>query len=246
LAQIEELSEDGVAEKESRELEDSQLPVTPSTKKKSLKRPYEEDQSEDLSRFRRVRIKTSKPSEPSSNSEITFAVGARVAFKPKIQNQLEEHEWIQGMVVDVIGEGKSRRYDVLDPFPDDPSRLGVAYRLPASSMIPISPTGAPSGPYEVGTQVLALFPESTAFYPAEVKDALKNGSKVMLLFEGDIPDALRVVDRRFVLDYRVVEKGGQTLTGEGDPNNHRNHNTQWNGPINEGAGASPSLRNLLS
>ena len=148
---------------------------------------------------------TSEPSEPSNNpsrTKITFALGAEVAFKPKIQNQTEEHDWIQGIVVKVIGEGKSRRYDVQDPFPDDPSRPGVVYRSSASSMVPIPPTGSPLGPYEVGKQVLALYPETTTFYRAEVKSMLENGSKVQLLFEDEAQGALRVVDRRFVLDHK--------------------------------------------
>jgi SAGA-associated factor 29 len=148
---------------------------------------------------------TSEPSEPSNNpsrTKITFALGAEVAFKPKIQNQTEEHDWIQGIVVKVIGEGKSRRYDVQDPFPDDPTKPGVVYRSSASSMVPIPPTGSPLGPYEVGKQVLALYPETTTFYRAEVKSMQENGSKVQLLFEDDAQGALRIVDRRFVLDHK--------------------------------------------
>ena len=148
---------------------------------------------------------TSEPSESSNNpgrTKITFALGAEVAFKPKIPGQTEEHDWIQGIVVKVIGEGKSRRYDVQDPFPDDPSKPGVVYRSSASSMVPIPPTGSPLGPYEVGKQVLALYPETTTFYRAEVKAMQENGSKVQLLFEDDAQGALRIVDRRFVLDHK--------------------------------------------
>jgi SAGA-associated factor 29 len=147
---------------------------------------------------------TDERSEPSNNpsrTKITFALGAEVAFKPKIQNQTEEHDWIQGIVVKVIGEGKSRRYDVQDPFPDDPTKPGVVYRSSASSMVPIPPTGSPLGPYEVGKQVLALYPETTTFYRAEVKSMQDNGSKVQLLFEDDA-QAPKIVDRRFVLDHK--------------------------------------------
>lgn len=148
---------------------------------------------------------TTEAGEPSSNpsrTKITFALGAEVAFKPKIPNQTEEHDWIQGIVVKVIGEGKSRRYDVQDPFPDDLSRDGKIYRSSASSMVPIPPVGTPLGPYELGKQVLALYPETTTFYRAEVKALLENGSKVQLLFEDEAQGTLKVVDRRFVLDHK--------------------------------------------
>lgn len=143
---------------------------------------------------------TSEPSNNPSRTKITFALGAEVAFKPKAQNN-EEHDWIQGIVVKVIGEGKSRRYDVQDPFPDDSSRT-VIHRSSASSMVPIPPLGSPLGPYEIGKQVLALYPETTTFYRAEVKSMLENGSKVQLLFEDEAQGALKVVDRRFVLDHK--------------------------------------------
>ncbi len=147
---------------------------------------------------------TTEPNEPSNNSgrtKITFALGQEVAFKPKIPNQTEEHDWIQGIVVKVIGEGKSRRYDVQDPFPDDPSKGEVVYRSSASSMIPIPPPESTLGPFEVGKQVLALYPGTSSFYRAEVKSMMENGSKVELLFEDDV-EGMRLVDRQFVLDHK--------------------------------------------
>jgi SAGA-associated factor 29 len=89
-------------------------------------------------------------------TKITFALSAEVAFKPKIPGQAEEHDWIQGIVVKVIGEGKSRRYDVLDPFPDDASRPGETYRSSASSMVKIPPVGTPLADYEVRKRVCPL------------------------------------------------------------------------------------------
>lgn len=138
----------------------------------------------------------------SSRTKITFAMGAEVAFKPKIPNQTEEHDWIQGIVVKVIGEGKSRRYDVQDPFPDDTTRQGETYRSSASSMVKIPPVGTPLADYEVGKRVLALYPETTTFYRADVKAMLDGGAKVQLLFEDEAAGALKIVDRRFVLDHK--------------------------------------------
>jgi len=138
----------------------------------------------------------------SSRTKITFALGAEVAFKPKISGQTEEHEWIQGVVVKIIGEGKSRRYDVQDPFPDDAGQPGEIYRSSASSMVKIPPVGTALTDYAVGKRVLALYPETTTFYRADVKATLNDGAKVQLLFEEENAGALKVVDRRFVLDHK--------------------------------------------
>jgi len=139
----------------------------------------------------------------ASRTKITFEMGAEVAFKPKIQGQTEEHDWIQGIVIKVIGEGKSRRYDVQDPFPDEVTgKPGDSYRSSASSMVTIPPVGTPLQDYEVGKRVLALYPETTTFYRADVKAMLEGGSKVQLLFEDETAGALKVVERRFVLDHK--------------------------------------------
>ncbi|TAQ86029.1 hypothetical protein B7494_g5645 [Chlorociboria aeruginascens] len=137
----------------------------------------------------------------TSRTKITFALGAEVAFKPKIAGQTEEHDWIQGIVVKVIGEGKSRRYDVQDPYPDE-GKTGETYRSSASSMVTIPPLGSSLHDYEVGKRVLALYPDTTTFYRAEVKAMLEGGSKVKLLFEDDGAGVFKEVERRFVLDHK--------------------------------------------
>jgi SAGA-associated factor 29 len=141
-------------------------------------------------------------SNNASRTKITFALGGEVAFKPKIPGQTEERDWIQGIVVKVIGEGKSRRYDVQDPYPDDTSKPGEIHRTSASSMVTIPPLGTPLPDYELGKKVLALFPESSTFYRAEVKGTVEGGAKVELLFEEESEDLIRTVSRRFVLDHK--------------------------------------------
>jgi len=143
-----------------------------------------------------------KESSNPSRTKITFALGSDVAFKPKIAGQTEEHDWIQGTVVKVIGEGKSRRYDVQDPFPEDTTRPGEIHRSSASSMVAIPPVGAPLHDYEVGKRVLALYPKSSTFYRAEVKAMLEGGTKVQLLFEEEAIELMKIVERRFVLDHK--------------------------------------------
>lgn len=141
------------------------------------------------------------PDVPVKTGKVVFALGAEVAFKPKSANEKEETDWIQGTVVKVIGEGKSRRYDVQDPEPDEKTGKQAIIRTWASSMVTIPPLGAPLPEYPKGKHVLARYPDTTTFYRAEVAGNI--GNEVMLKFEGE-EDKERVlnVDRRFVLDHR--------------------------------------------
>jgi SAGA-associated factor 29 len=136
----------------------------------------------------------------AKQGKITFAMDEEVAFKPKASGA-EEHEWIQGRVVRIIGEGKSRRYDVLDPEPEDTKKHGSIYRTSASSMVAIPPEGAALPDYPKGKHVLARYPQTTAFYRAEVVGMATD--KVLLKFEGEeTASMVKEVDRRFVLDHR--------------------------------------------
>lgn len=141
---------------------------------------------------------------PGNKPKVVFAVREEVAFKRKIPGKMDEQDWIQGIVTRVIGEGKSRRYDVQDPFPEGAATKPgeFTYKSSASQMVPIPPPGTPLGDYEVGKAVLALYPETTTFYRAEVKAMLDNGANVQLLFEDEAAGALKVVERRMVLDHK--------------------------------------------
>lgn len=147
--------------------------------------------------------KDEKESKDVKGTKITFLMGEEVAFKRKMDTKKDEYDWIQGIVTKVIGEGKSRRYDVQDPFPDDPTKPGVTYRSSASSMAHVQPVGTPLPDYENGKVVLALYPETSTFYKAVVKATLDDGAKVRLLFDGEEQvGAQYEVDRRFVLDQK--------------------------------------------
>ncbi|KAE8449905.1 hypothetical protein EG329_007382 [Mollisiaceae sp. DMI_Dod_QoI] len=143
----------------------------------------------------------SEASERVSKPKIVYAQNEEVAFKRKTPGKPEEQDWIQGRVVRVIGEGKSRRYDVEDPFPDN-NASSVIYKSSASQMVPIPPEGSPLEDYEIGKRVLALYPDTTTFYRAEVKAMLDGGASVQLLFEDEAAGELKIVTRRFVLDHK--------------------------------------------
>ncbi|KAG6026925.1 hypothetical protein E4U41_001114 [Claviceps citrina] len=139
----------------------------------------------------------------SNKSKVVFSKGDSVAFKPKAGGE-GVSDWILGEVLQVLGEGKSRRYKVLDIEPDDQSKQRE-YRTSASSMIPITPESQASTlkDWEAGQVVLALYPNTTTFYKAEVHSMDSQG-RVDLKFEGENDSTtLQQVERRFVLEYRA-------------------------------------------
>lgn len=140
------------------------------------------------------------PESSSKASKINYEIGNEVAFRPKPVPGREDAEWIKGIVVKVIGDNKTRRYDVRDPEPDDTSQDHI-YRTSASSMVLIPPVKAVLADYPKGKQVLAQYPATTTFYRAEVVEM--KGSDVLLRFEGEEEaNVTQVVDRRFVLDHK--------------------------------------------
>ncbi|KAH7385937.1 SGF29 tudor-like domain-containing protein [Pyrenochaeta sp. MPI-SDFR-AT-0127] len=129
-----------------------------------------------------------------------------------------EGEGILCRVTSVIGEGKQRRYEIIDADPDPPTP-SVPYRASVNHLIPIPPLSSnltlPDLPK--GRNVLALYPGTTTFYKAEVvagwrvadgkvkkEDGGKEGDQVenlvRLRFEGeDEADREMSVERRYVL-----------------------------------------------
>ncbi len=148
--------------------------------------------------------------ETNAKGKIIYQENAEVAFRPKNSDPDREPEWIQGVVVKVIGEGKSRRYDVQDPEPDEVTKKpGAVYRTSAASMVPIPSLGAPLPDYPKGKHVLARYPDTTTFYRAEVVGMNRANGCVILRFEGEEDEATTwEVDRRFVLDHKW-EKGDE-------------------------------------
>ncbi|KAL2139423.1 hypothetical protein VTI28DRAFT_5237 [Corynascus sepedonium] len=139
----------------------------------------------------------------AQRAKISFFKGQDVVFKPKPTTTTESTEWMLGKVQQVLGEGKSRRYKVQDADPDLPPDQRVEYRTSASSMIPIPAAGVELPELEKGKTVLALYPDSTTFYKAEVMGADAATGKVSLRFEGEENNVtLQLVERRFVVEYR--------------------------------------------
>ena len=141
-------------------------------------------------------------SSQNQKSKVTFAKGDAVAFRSKQVSAGEPVDWILGEVAAVIGDGKTRRYKVMDIEPDESSKQRE-FRTSASNMIPITPEDQAAAllPLEKGRIVLALYPHTTTFYRAEVMNT--EDGKVNLRFEGENDSAMQQqVERRFVVEYR--------------------------------------------
>ncbi|KAL8309028.1 hypothetical protein RB597_009352 [Gaeumannomyces tritici] len=139
----------------------------------------------------------------TQRSKVVFSKGQDVAFKPKQTVSSDSPDWYLGKVQQVLGEGKSRRYKVKDEDPDLPPDQRTEYRTSASNMIPIPGPSQELPNLDKGKTVLALYPDSTTFYKAEVMGTDAATGKVNLRFEGEeTSGTLQLVERRFVVEYR--------------------------------------------
>ncbi|KAH0436692.1 hypothetical protein CcaCcLH18_04249 [Colletotrichum camelliae] len=146
-------------------------------------------------------------SAAAARSKISFSKGDKVAFKRKKDEPQQgeaPYDWILGEVVGIIGEGKSRRYKCLDVEPEDNVKP-KEYKTFASGMIPIPPENQTHNlaKLEAGKMVLGLYPQTTAFYAADVVGTEADGKTVNLKFHGENDSSTtHQVERRYVLEYR--------------------------------------------
>ncbi|KAG7813766.1 hypothetical protein KL921_000040 [Ogataea angusta] len=129
------------------------------------------------------------PSEP-------VVVGSEVAFKPKQKGA----EWIQCEVLKVLNEIK---FEVKDPEPDENNPNGQIFKCTWKEIIlmPTTEDLASLKNYPVGYRVLARYPETTTFYPAEVIGFKKDGT-CRLKFEGEEEVGKETeVERKLVLPF---------------------------------------------
>ncbi|OWB56065.1 hypothetical protein B5S28_g1955 [[Candida] boidinii] len=125
-------------------------------------------------------------------------VGSDVAFKPR----QKDAEWIQCVVTKVLSDNGTR-FEVKDPEPDDNLPNGQLFKANWKDIILIPPMSSlkslPNYPY--GTHVLARYPETTTFYPAEVIGFKRDGT-CRLKFEGEEEVGKETeVERRHVLPF---------------------------------------------
>lgn len=121
-----------------------------------------------------------------------LGVGDQVAFR--IPAVLHE-EWILCEIVRINPDGIT--YEVRDPEPDEEGNPGRQYVAKQKDIIPIPAPGSQLPSYPPGTQVLAQYPETTAFYRAEVLGT--KGTKCKLIFEGEEDDYKQTEVERYLV-----------------------------------------------
>lgn len=90
------------------------------------------------------------------------------------------------------------RYEVQDPEPDETGQKPMPYRASFNSIEPIPPNTAVLPDLPKGRQVIAVYPDTSTFYKAEVVGMKKD--YVRLRFEGEEErDKEQDVERHFVL-----------------------------------------------
>jgi SAGA-associated factor 29 len=109
-----------------------------------------------------------------------------------------EGEGILCIVTSVSGEGKQRRYEIIDADPEPPTPP-QATRASVTQLVPIPPSNASLPNMEAKKPVFALYPGTTTFYKAEVVSQ-RDGQTVRLKFEGEEEAGRETdVERRYVL-----------------------------------------------
>ena len=126
-----------------------------------------------------------------------LVAGAEVAYK-QAKPKEDGSQWIQCKILQVSELGGSKRsYRVQDLEPDDTGAPGDIYRATAAALIAIPARGAALPDFPVGKHVLALYPDTSTFYRAEVIGLRRDVYK--LKFEDDMNQE-NEVDRRYVLE----------------------------------------------
>ncbi|KAH7380400.1 SGF29 tudor-like domain-containing protein [Phaeosphaeria sp. MPI-PUGE-AT-0046c] len=166
---------------------------------------------------REASAKLEDDKDDSDISKTRLAPSTEVLYRDPKKRTNTEGEGILCRVTSVIGEGKQRRYEIIDADPDPPTP-SIPYRASVNHLVPIpSPTANTTLPdLNKGKNVLALYPGTTTFYKAEVvagwrvsdgkvKKEEEGGQDnlVRLRFEGeDEADREMSVERRYVLPDR--------------------------------------------
>jgi len=104
--------------------------------------------------------------------------GRKVVFRPPKSTDTEEGTWIVAMVTRFLSSDKQGgKYEVQDVEPQDDGQPGAIYTASLKAIVPLpDPEAAPGSAahlslhptFPVGSVVLALYPDTSCFYRAEV------------------------------------------------------------------------------
>jgi len=149
----------------------------------------------------------------------SLQVGRKVVFRPPKSADAEEGTWIVAIIVKVLSSDKQSKYEVQDVEPQDDGQPGAIYTANLKSIVPLPEAGVPVGNpahinfhpiFAVGSVVLALYPDTSCFYRADVisnpraeKDpSNKHTPAYQVKFEDD-DDMLHTVSAYWVVEYFI-------------------------------------------
>jgi len=152
--------------------------------------------------------------------QLPLQEGRQVAFHPpntKTDSGAgngKDEEWILAVVTRCINQDKNR-YEVLDPEPQEDGSAGQTYNTTLRAIIPLPNLNAHPDSAEhlnayphfvAGSTVMALYPDTSCFYRAEVISVpkavpvSKNGPEYKLKFEDD-DDQEHIVSAQYVVEW---------------------------------------------
>ncbi|KAI0632097.1 SGF29 tudor-like domain-containing protein [Trametes polyzona] len=120
--------------------------------------------------------------------QLPLQEGRKVAFHPPTNTSKsdgatggKDEEWILAVVTKCINQDKNR-YEVMDPEPQEDGQPGMKYNTTLRAIIPLPDPNAPADSpthlnaypeFPPGSTVMALYPDTSCFYRAEVIAAPK-------------------------------------------------------------------------
>ncbi|KAI0770327.1 SGF29 tudor-like domain-containing protein [Fomes fomentarius] len=124
--------------------------------------------------------------------QLPLQEGRKVAFHPPTNTSKadaaiggKDEEWILAVVTKCINQDKNR-YEVQDPEPQEDGAPGQRYNTTLRAIIPLpDPTAPPDSAahlnaypeFSAGSTVMALYPDTSCFYRAEVISSPKDGGR---------------------------------------------------------------------
>ncbi|KAF8967044.1 SGF29 tudor-like domain-containing protein [Flammula alnicola] len=123
-------------------------------------------------------LRDSRTKKDSFSRPQPLQPGRKVVFRPPKSADAEEGTWIVAIITRVINSSKEGgKYEVQDAEPQEDGQPGATYTASLKTIVPLPEPGVAIGSpahlslhpiFPVGSTVLALYPDTSCFYRAEV------------------------------------------------------------------------------
>ncbi|KAB8346278.1 hypothetical protein FH972_023322 [Carpinus fangiana] len=142
-----------------------------------------------------IKSETSADTEEKQNK---LVVGAEVLHRTR-KNQ--DGYGLLCKIINIIGEGKQRKYEIQDDQPEVGKDPDPPYKVSYRELVPIPASSKDLPNIAKGTAVLAVYPDTSVFYKAEVLRMTKDHCR--LRFEGEDDHSHEPeIPRRLVVEFK--------------------------------------------